>query len=268
LYAYLIPLPLVTPRHIWDDNIRMDRRKIGWEGVECIWLRIATRGGTLWTRYWTFGNHEIWGISWLAPQERLYSMEFISHLPHTCYIPISSHSPRFDRPNNMWWSVQVMEAVWFAWKQVMLLVFLWVIVGCVALFVTHPVLSHTSSIVSRGLLRFPRSSSLTSFPINTSHNYRHHCSWPWWKRIFFFCGLECDWLMRYACKQTGVDLQELWSIANHSRKEGRFRKFGQDQTEVIGWLLQVCIHTAQNGCSVVCTRTQWHVSHVTSSRTL
>jgi hypothetical protein len=29
---------------------------------------------------------------------------FISHLPHTNYIPRPSHPPWFDHPNNIWWS--------------------------------------------------------------------------------------------------------------------------------------------------------------------
>jgi hypothetical protein len=32
---------LVRPRHRWDDNIRIDIWKIGWEVVDgCNWLRI------------------------------------------------------------------------------------------------------------------------------------------------------------------------------------------------------------------------------------
>jgi hypothetical protein len=27
--------PLVIPRHRWVDNIKMDRRKIGWGGMYC-----------------------------------------------------------------------------------------------------------------------------------------------------------------------------------------------------------------------------------------
>jgi hypothetical protein len=32
-----------------------------------------------------------------------------SLLPHTCYIPHSSHPPWFDHPNNIWWSVQILK---------------------------------------------------------------------------------------------------------------------------------------------------------------
>jgi hypothetical protein len=30
--------PLGRPRHGWEDNIRMELREIGWEGVGCIHL--------------------------------------------------------------------------------------------------------------------------------------------------------------------------------------------------------------------------------------
>jgi hypothetical protein len=32
-----------------------------------------------------------------------------SHLSHACYMSRSSHSPWFDHPNNIWWSVQFMK---------------------------------------------------------------------------------------------------------------------------------------------------------------
>jgi hypothetical protein len=35
-----------------------------WTG--CIWLRIGTSGGLLWTRWWAFGFHKMRIISWLA----------------------------------------------------------------------------------------------------------------------------------------------------------------------------------------------------------
>jgi hypothetical protein len=28
--------PLGRPRHRWEDNIKMDFREIGWDGVDCI----------------------------------------------------------------------------------------------------------------------------------------------------------------------------------------------------------------------------------------
>jgi hypothetical protein len=31
--------PLGRPRRIWEDNIRMDLREIGWEGVD--WMHVA-----------------------------------------------------------------------------------------------------------------------------------------------------------------------------------------------------------------------------------
>jgi hypothetical protein len=40
---------LERPMHGREDNIRMDLREIGWEGVwtGCIWLRIGTSGRPL-----------------------------------------------------------------------------------------------------------------------------------------------------------------------------------------------------------------------------
>jgi hypothetical protein len=42
--------PLGRPRHGWVDNIKMDLREIGWDGmvwIGLIWLRIGTGGGLL-----------------------------------------------------------------------------------------------------------------------------------------------------------------------------------------------------------------------------
>jgi hypothetical protein len=56
-YAYRILVgkpegrrPLGRPRRRWVDNIKMDLREIGWDGVVwtgLIWLRIGTIGGLL-----------------------------------------------------------------------------------------------------------------------------------------------------------------------------------------------------------------------------
>ena len=36
------------PRHRWEDNIEMDLKEMGWEGMdEIIWLRTQTNGGVL-----------------------------------------------------------------------------------------------------------------------------------------------------------------------------------------------------------------------------
>jgi len=35
-----------------------------WTG--CIWVRIGTSGGPLWTWLWTFGFYNMRGISWLV----------------------------------------------------------------------------------------------------------------------------------------------------------------------------------------------------------
>jgi hypothetical protein len=42
--------PLGRPGRKWVDNIKMDLREIGWDGVDWIgwiWLRIGTSGGLL-----------------------------------------------------------------------------------------------------------------------------------------------------------------------------------------------------------------------------
>jgi hypothetical protein len=40
--------PLGRPRRRWVDNIKIDLREIGWDGVDgLIWLRIGTSGGLL-----------------------------------------------------------------------------------------------------------------------------------------------------------------------------------------------------------------------------
>jgi hypothetical protein len=42
--------PLGRPKRRWVNNIKMDLREIGWDGVEWIglmWLRIGTSGGLL-----------------------------------------------------------------------------------------------------------------------------------------------------------------------------------------------------------------------------
>jgi hypothetical protein len=41
-------IPLGIPRCRWVDNIKMDLREIGWDGVDWTnWLRIGTSGGLL-----------------------------------------------------------------------------------------------------------------------------------------------------------------------------------------------------------------------------
>jgi hypothetical protein len=39
--------PLGRPRRRWVENIKMDLREIGWDGMNWIWLRIGTSGGLL-----------------------------------------------------------------------------------------------------------------------------------------------------------------------------------------------------------------------------
>jgi hypothetical protein len=56
--------PLERPIHIWENNIRMDLKEIGWEVVDWMhWLRTGTSDGLLRIWYWTFGYHKMWGIS-------------------------------------------------------------------------------------------------------------------------------------------------------------------------------------------------------------
>jgi hypothetical protein len=48
--------PFGIPRHRWEDNIRMDLREIGWEGVNCIhvvqnrdqWQAVVNMAMNLW----------------------------------------------------------------------------------------------------------------------------------------------------------------------------------------------------------------------------
>jgi hypothetical protein len=39
--------PLGRPRRRWVDNIKMDLREIGLDGMDWIWIRIGTSGGLL-----------------------------------------------------------------------------------------------------------------------------------------------------------------------------------------------------------------------------
>jgi len=38
---------------------------------------------------------------------------WISHFSHACCMPYLSHSPLFDHPNNVWWSVQVFSGLFW-----------------------------------------------------------------------------------------------------------------------------------------------------------
>jgi hypothetical protein len=59
--------PLGIPKCRWMDNIEMCLRKMGWGGMDCIdLLGVRTIGGILWTRYGTFGFHEMKGRFWVA----------------------------------------------------------------------------------------------------------------------------------------------------------------------------------------------------------
>jgi hypothetical protein len=63
-----------TPR--WENNIKMDRKEIGWKIVDCIHRVIkGTSGRFLWTWKWTYGSIN----SWLAAQQ-LDSQEGLSHV--------------------------------------------------------------------------------------------------------------------------------------------------------------------------------------------
>jgi hypothetical protein len=44
-HIHFIYLALRIPRRRWVDNIKMDLREMGWDGL--IWLRIRTSGGLL-----------------------------------------------------------------------------------------------------------------------------------------------------------------------------------------------------------------------------
>jgi hypothetical protein len=64
----------------------MDLRVVGWGAwTGSIWLRIGTGGGLLWIRWWTFGFHKVWGISWLA-ENLLASQEWLCFLELVTYL--------------------------------------------------------------------------------------------------------------------------------------------------------------------------------------
>jgi hypothetical protein len=47
-YRFLVGMiPLGRHRCIWEDNIKIDLRQVGWGLTELIWLRIGTGGGLL-----------------------------------------------------------------------------------------------------------------------------------------------------------------------------------------------------------------------------
>jgi hypothetical protein len=67
----------------WEDNIKIGIQETGWAvWTGSIWLRIGDRGGLLWTRWWTFGFHEMNGIHWLTKKiwvsERLHIMKLVT----------------------------------------------------------------------------------------------------------------------------------------------------------------------------------------------
>jgi hypothetical protein len=75
--------PLGRHSRRWEDNIKMGIREIGFGlRIQFIWLRIGLVG-LLWTRYLKFGFHKKRGISWLASQEVLCSMELASYCSAT-----------------------------------------------------------------------------------------------------------------------------------------------------------------------------------------
>jgi len=69
-----------TGSWVWTDSLERPRqrkvdmiileRTLNKQGenvwIGCIWLRIQTGGGLLWTRQWTFGFHTRRRISWLC----------------------------------------------------------------------------------------------------------------------------------------------------------------------------------------------------------
>ena len=43
------------------------------------WLRTGPDGGHLWIRWWNFGFHKVWGISWLAAEPVSFSRRTLLH---------------------------------------------------------------------------------------------------------------------------------------------------------------------------------------------
>jgi hypothetical protein len=68
-----------------------------------IWFRIGTSGGLLWTRYWTFGFHEMLGSSWVAAQ-LVALQEGFSSLSKLLY-ELVIH----------WWNVTVINSLHRTW---------------------------------------------------------------------------------------------------------------------------------------------------------
>ena len=58
-----------------------------------------------------------WSLSLSFPHQNPVS---ISALPHTCYMPLPSHSSRFDHLNSIWWGVQVFELLIHRWLSVII----------------------------------------------------------------------------------------------------------------------------------------------------
>jgi hypothetical protein len=55
--------PLLTSMHRWEDNIKMDVKEMGWEGV--VWINLLKASHRpLWTRWSNSVFRKIQGISW------------------------------------------------------------------------------------------------------------------------------------------------------------------------------------------------------------
>jgi len=74
-------------RRRWEDNIKMDFKKlnVGMDSIDR--LRNGTGGGVLWMRQRTFGLRRMWWISWLA-ENRLVSQEGL------CSVELVKCNPR------------------------------------------------------------------------------------------------------------------------------------------------------------------------------
>ena len=66
---------LGRPRCRWDDNLAVGLKWDGMTWTRFIWLTVGTSGGLLWTQWWNFRFHKIYGISFLA-ENLLTSEEF------------------------------------------------------------------------------------------------------------------------------------------------------------------------------------------------
>jgi len=99
--------PLRRPRHTWVDNIRLDLREIGWEGVD--WMHLTQDRGQWRASVNTLMNLRVpqkrgnsWLVVWLvASQEGLFSMELIMIVSGLCFLQFGRGDSRIWSPGEV-----------------------------------------------------------------------------------------------------------------------------------------------------------------------